>query len=92
MKRPDTGVDSLKWRLDKILLRKADEGVCVYILLGNQDFGIFFSQQRFEQGKICSQLSGLECLWRKGSGSAIGGRLQRDNPTKLPFIMLTLMP
>ena len=33
MKRPDTGVDSLDWRLDKILLRKADEGVRVYILL-----------------------------------------------------------
>lgn len=33
MKRPDTGVDSLKWRLDKMLLRKADEGVRVYILL-----------------------------------------------------------
>ena len=33
MKRPDTGVDSLDWRLDKILLRKADQGVRVYILL-----------------------------------------------------------
>ena len=33
MKRPDTGVDSLKWRLDKILLRKADQGIRVYILL-----------------------------------------------------------
>ena len=33
MKRPDTGVDSLYWRLDKMLLRKADAGVRVYILL-----------------------------------------------------------
>ena len=33
MKRPDTGVDSLKWRLDKMLLRKADHGIRVYILL-----------------------------------------------------------
>ena len=33
MKRPDTGVDSLYWRLDKILLRKADQGVKIYILL-----------------------------------------------------------
>ena len=33
MKRPDTGVDSLTWRLDKMLLRKADQGVRVYILL-----------------------------------------------------------
>lgn len=33
MKRPDNGVDSLKWRLDKMLIRKANEGVRVYILL-----------------------------------------------------------
>ena len=33
MKRPDSGVDSLEWRLDKMLLRKADQGVQVYILL-----------------------------------------------------------
>ena len=33
MKRPDSGVDSLHWRLDKMLLRKADEGVKVTILL-----------------------------------------------------------
>ena len=33
MKRPDTGVDSLNWRLDKMLLKKADEGVKIYILL-----------------------------------------------------------
>ena len=33
MKRPDSGVDSLDWRLDKMLLRKADEGIRVYILL-----------------------------------------------------------
>ena len=33
MKRPDSGVDSLEWRLDKMLLRKADEGVQVNILL-----------------------------------------------------------
>ena len=33
MKRPDTGVDSLYWRLDKMLLRKADQGVKIYILL-----------------------------------------------------------
>ena len=33
MKRPDNGVDSLKWRLDKMLIRKASEDVKVYILL-----------------------------------------------------------
>ena len=33
MKRPDSGVDSLHWRLDKMLLRKADQGVQVTILL-----------------------------------------------------------
>jgi phosphatidylserine/phosphatidylglycerophosphate/cardiolipin synthase-like enzyme len=33
MKRPANGVDSLKWRLDKILTRKANEDVLVYILL-----------------------------------------------------------
>ena len=33
MKRADTGVDSLKWRLDQMLLRKADEGIRVHILL-----------------------------------------------------------
>ncbi len=33
MKRPDTGVTSLEWRLDTLLKRKADEGVRVYILL-----------------------------------------------------------
>lgn len=33
MKRPDTGVTSLEWRLDKMLLEKAKEGVRVYILL-----------------------------------------------------------
>lgn len=33
MKRPDSGVDSLEWRLDKILLRKANQGVQVCILL-----------------------------------------------------------
>jgi len=33
MKRPDTGVDNLYWRLDKMLLRKADQGVKIYILL-----------------------------------------------------------
>ena len=33
MKRPDSGVGSLEWRLDKILLRKANQGVQVYILL-----------------------------------------------------------
>ena len=33
MKRSDLGVDSLKWRLDKMLLRKADEGALVHILL-----------------------------------------------------------
>lgn len=33
MKRPDKGITSLKWRLDKMLLRKAEEGVRVYILL-----------------------------------------------------------
>ena len=33
MKRQDTGVDSLAWRLDKMLFKKADENVSVYILL-----------------------------------------------------------
>ena len=33
MKRLDSGVDSLYWRLDKMLLRKAGEGVRVCILL-----------------------------------------------------------
>ena len=33
LKRPDSGVDSLYWRLDKMLLRKADQGVKVTILL-----------------------------------------------------------
>ena len=33
MKRPDTGINSSEWRLDKMLLRKAEEGVRVYILL-----------------------------------------------------------
>lgn len=33
MKRPDTGAVSLKWRLDEMLLKKADNNVSVYILL-----------------------------------------------------------
>jgi phospholipase D1/2 len=33
MKRPETGITSLEWRLDKMLLRKAESGVRVYILL-----------------------------------------------------------
>lgn len=33
MKRPDLGIDSLHWRLDKMLLRKAEQGVHTYILL-----------------------------------------------------------
>ncbi len=33
MKRPDSGVGNLDWRLDKMLLKKADEGIRVYILL-----------------------------------------------------------
>ena len=33
MKRPDNGVDSLEWRLDNMLIRKADNNVLVYILL-----------------------------------------------------------
>ena len=33
MKRHDKGITSLEWRLDKLLLRKAEEGVRVYILL-----------------------------------------------------------
>ena len=36
LKRPDSGVDGLYWRLDKMLLRKADEGVRVRILLYNE--------------------------------------------------------
>ena len=31
MKRPDSGIDSLQWRLDKMLLRKAEEGVRTYL-------------------------------------------------------------
>ena len=33
MKRPDSGVDCLLWRLDKMLLRKAEQGVRTYILI-----------------------------------------------------------
>ena len=33
MKRPSSGIDSLRWRLDKMLLRKARQGVRTYILL-----------------------------------------------------------
>ena len=33
MKRPDTGLTSSEWRLDKILLKKANDGISVYILL-----------------------------------------------------------
>ena len=33
MKRPDSGIDNLHWRLDKMLLRKAEQGVHTYILL-----------------------------------------------------------
>ena len=33
MKRPDNGVDGNKWRLDQMLLRKAEAGVKIYILL-----------------------------------------------------------
>lgn len=33
MKRPSSGIDSLRWRLDKMLLRKAGQGVLTYILL-----------------------------------------------------------
>ena len=33
MKRPDSGVNSLDWRLDKMLLKMADKGVKVKILL-----------------------------------------------------------
>ena len=33
MKRPETGVDGSKWRLDKMLLRKAEKGVEVFVLL-----------------------------------------------------------
>ena len=33
MKRPSSGIDSSLWRLDKMLLRKADQGVRTYILL-----------------------------------------------------------
>jgi phospholipase D1/2 len=33
MKRPDSGVDGLEWRLDNMLLRKAENGVKVKIIL-----------------------------------------------------------
>ncbi|CAB3989453.1 Phospholipase D2 [Paramuricea clavata] len=36
MKRPDSGVNSLEWQLDNMLLKKADEGVKVKILLYNE--------------------------------------------------------
>ena len=59
MKRPDTGVDSLKWRLDKILLRKADEGIRVYILLyweskkiAGMDLGSNFAQSVLKHHNI----------------------------------------
>ena len=59
MKRPDTGVDSLKWRLDKMLLRKADQGIRVYILLyweskvvAGMDFGSAFAQSVLEHQNI----------------------------------------
>lgn len=33
MKRPEAGVNDLKWRLDKLLKKKANEGVMIYVLL-----------------------------------------------------------
>lgn len=33
LKRPETGISSLEWRLDQLLLRRAEEGVLIYVLL-----------------------------------------------------------
>ena len=59
MKRPDTGVNSLDWRLDKLLLRKADEGVRVFILLyweskeiAGMDLGSSFAQSVLKHRNI----------------------------------------
>jgi phospholipase D1/2 len=59
MKRPDTGVDSLHWRLDKMLLRKTEEGVRVYILLyweakkiAGMDLGSEYTQSVLKHSKI----------------------------------------
>ena len=52
MKRPGTGVVSLEWRLDKLLLRKAKEdGVRVYILL-------YSESERIADMKLGSSLVG----------------------------------
>ena len=59
MKRPDTGVDSLKWRLDQMLLKKAEEGIRIYILLyweskevADMDLGSAFAQSTLEHQNI----------------------------------------
>ena len=59
MKRPVTGVDSSRWRLDKMLLRKADQGVRIYILLyweskklAGMDLGSEFAQVLFTHENI----------------------------------------
>ena len=57
MKRPETGVDSYKWRLDKMLLSKADEGVKIYILLYAEpkilmDLGNDFAKQTLKHPNI----------------------------------------
>ena len=59
MKRPDTGVDSLDWRLDKLLLKKADQGIMIYILLYSEskkiagmDLGSDLAQSVLKHKKI----------------------------------------
>ena len=58
MKRPDSGVDSLLWRLDKMLLRKAEQGVRTYILLyweskiAGMDLGSEYAQTALRHDNI----------------------------------------
>ena len=59
MKRPDTGVDSLKWRLDQMLLKKANESIRIYILLyweskkiADMDLGSAFAQSTLKHQNI----------------------------------------
>lgn len=59
MKRPSSGVDSLFWRLDKMLLRKAEQGVRTYILLyweskktAGMDLGSEYAQTVLSHDKI----------------------------------------
>ena len=77
MKRPDSGVDShsLHWRLDKMLLKKADEGVKVTILLYKEmefalDLGsahvvkLFADHKNIEVYRHPDTVNGLQNLFR----------------------------